>query len=44
MRGYGAGGEELVDEGLGAVPSCARDVGGGGSVRERVGIIAEEIA
>lgn len=44
MRGYGAGCEELVDQGLGAVPSGAGDVSGGRSVGERVGIVAQEIA
>lgn len=44
MRGDGAGGEELVNQGLGAVPSCAGDVGGGRSMGERVGIVAEKVA
>lgn len=44
MRGYGAGGEELVDQGLGAVPSCAGDVGGSRSMRKRVGIVAEKVS
>lgn len=44
MRGYGAGGEELIDQGLGAVSSCAGNMGGGRGMGKRVGIVAKEVA
>lgn len=44
MRCYGAGGKELIDQGLGTVSRCAGNMSGGRSMGERVGIVAEEVA
>ena len=40
MRGYGARGEELVDEGLGAVAGRGGELGVGRLVGEGIGVVA----
>ncbi len=42
--GDGAGGQELVDEGLGAVAGCGGEEGVAGVGGEGGGVVAEEVA